>query len=157
MTFYFQQNLLDQCFQTACHAHTRKAYMSHVMRKPVYAICEQQRRRPACAFAQSDQRLCCSLPRQNNISSFYIRNFKPLASFFSWPGRFVSYLVANPKDRFSRDEAHIQNAHHTECHTGTGWKLLPYNDLYEDPNSLKQILHNYVKKRHKMLHCCHIF
>ena len=30
-------------------------HMSHVMRKPVYAICEPQRRR------QSDQRLCCSL------------------------------------------------------------------------------------------------
>ena len=36
--------------------------MSHVMRKSVYAICEQQRRRSACASAQSDQRLCCSLP-----------------------------------------------------------------------------------------------
>ena len=36
--------------------------MSHVMRKPVYAICEQQRRRSACASVQSDQRLCCSLP-----------------------------------------------------------------------------------------------
>ena len=32
--------------------------MSHIMRKPVYAICEQQRRRLACASAQSDQRLC---------------------------------------------------------------------------------------------------
>ena len=32
--------------------------MSHVMRKPVYAICEQQRRRSACASAQSDQHLC---------------------------------------------------------------------------------------------------
>ena len=30
----------------------------HVMRKPVYAICEQQRRRLAFASAQSDQRLC---------------------------------------------------------------------------------------------------
>ena len=37
--------------------------LSHVMRKPVYAICEQQRRRSACASAQSDQHLCCSLPR----------------------------------------------------------------------------------------------
>ena len=35
--------------------------MSHVMRKPVFAICEQQRRRSACASAQSDQRLCYSL------------------------------------------------------------------------------------------------
>ena len=37
-------------------------YFSHAMRKPVFAICEQQRRRSACAFAQSDQRLSCSLP-----------------------------------------------------------------------------------------------
>ena len=29
--------------------------------KTCYAICEQQRRRSACASAQSDQRLCCSL------------------------------------------------------------------------------------------------
>ena len=28
-----------------------------------YAICEQQRYRSACASAQSDQHLCCSLPR----------------------------------------------------------------------------------------------
>ena len=32
--------------------------MSHVVRKPVFAICEQQRRRLACASAQSDQHLC---------------------------------------------------------------------------------------------------
>ena len=32
------------------------------MRKPAYAIDEQQRRRSACASEQSDQRLCCSLP-----------------------------------------------------------------------------------------------
>ena len=37
-------------------------YLSHVMRKPVYAICEQQRHGSACASAQSDQHLCCSLP-----------------------------------------------------------------------------------------------
>ena len=35
---------------------------SPVMRKPVFAICEQQRRRSACASAQSDQPFCCSLP-----------------------------------------------------------------------------------------------
>ena len=28
---------------------------------PSSGICEQHRRRPACASAQSDQRLCCSL------------------------------------------------------------------------------------------------
>ena len=36
--------------------------MSHATRKPVYAICEQQRRRSACASAQFDQRLWFSLP-----------------------------------------------------------------------------------------------
>ena len=36
--------------------------MSYVMRKHVYAVCEQQRRRSACTSAQSDQHLCCSLP-----------------------------------------------------------------------------------------------
>ena len=39
------------------------------------------------------------------IPSFYIRNFKPLQSFCDCAGRFV--LVANPEDRFSRDEAHM--------------------------------------------------
>ena len=32
--------------------------LSNVMRKPVFAICEQQRRRSACASANSDQHLC---------------------------------------------------------------------------------------------------
>ena len=30
-----------------------------------------------------------------------------LANFFSWTDRFESYLVENPKDRFSRDEAYM--------------------------------------------------
>ena len=82
-------------------------YLSHVMRKPVLAICEQQRCRSACAFAQSDRHLCCSLLRYYDTSCLYIQNFKPLPSCWSWAGRFESYLVANPKDRFSRDEVHL--------------------------------------------------
>ena len=38
-------------------------HLSHDMRKPVFAICEQQRRRSACASTQSDQCLCYSLLR----------------------------------------------------------------------------------------------
>ena len=38
-----------------------RKHLSHDMRKSVYAICKQQRRRSACASAQSDQCLCCSL------------------------------------------------------------------------------------------------
>ena len=46
-----------------CWFYRVASQMSHVMRKSVYAICELRRRRSACAFVQSDQRLCCSLPR----------------------------------------------------------------------------------------------
>ena len=82
------------------------------MRKPVYAICEQQRRRSACASTQSDQRLCCSLPGYCNTYTCYRRNSKPLASLCSRAGRFESYQVENPEDRFSRDKAQIENSHH---------------------------------------------
>ena len=97
--------------------------MSHV-------ICEQQRRRSACASAQSDQRLCCSLPTFYNTSSFYIRNFKPLSSFCGSTGRFESTLVGNPEDRFSRDEAHINQlflplARWSQRWTGQEKNILP--------------------------------
>ena len=36
----------------------------------------------------------------DSIPVIYIRNFKPLASFCGYAGRFVSYLVANPKTGF---------------------------------------------------------
>ena len=32
---------------------------------------------------------------------------KTVANFCSWAGRFVSYLVGNPEDRFSRNVAHV--------------------------------------------------
>ena len=88
--------------RTLCQLSYRGRY---VMRKPAFAICEQQRRRSACASVQSDQRLCYSLLRQDNTSCFNIQNFKPLASFYCCAGRFEPYLVGNPQDRFSRDEA----------------------------------------------------
>ena len=47
--------------------------------------------------------------------SFYIQNFKLLPSFFGCTGQFGSYLVANPEDRFSHDEAHIEPS----CDKGT--------------------------------------
>ena len=68
------------------------------MRKPVFAICEQQRRRPACASAISAFVVRCvdgiiSLVSISEVSSLY------LASLAA-----QSYLVENPKDRFSRDD-----------------------------------------------------
>ena len=49
-------------------------------RKPVSGVCEQQRRRPACTFAQSDQLLSCSLIGKYHIKTCYKRNFNILAS-----------------------------------------------------------------------------
>ena len=39
-----------------------------------------------------------------------MQNLKPVASFCGWGGQFESYLVANPEDRFSRDEAQMRAA-----------------------------------------------
>ena len=74
-----------------------KRKLSHILRKPVFAICKQQRRRSACAPVQSDQHLCCSLPGWHNISTCYIRNFKTLASFCSCADWFESYPVATSR------------------------------------------------------------
>ena len=50
--------VLSCCCSILCCLH-----LSHVMRKPVFAICKQQRRRTAWASAQSDQHRCYSLLR----------------------------------------------------------------------------------------------
>ena len=54
--------------QQIVHVHwtSLSLQMNHIMRKPVFAICEQQRWRSACASTQSDQCLCCSLSREYN-------------------------------------------------------------------------------------------
>ena len=45
----------------------------------------------------------------STVSSFYICNFVSLASFCGCTGWFESYLVANPEDRFSCEEAHLSH------------------------------------------------
>ena len=81
-------------------------HMSHVMWKPVLAICEHSR---------------------SLISTFVVRyldNIIPilakskisrLASLCSWAGRFESYLVGNSEDRFSRDGTGICLVGSTSC------------------------------------------
>ena len=58
----------------------------------------KQRRRSAPLF---------SLHGQYISSSSYIRNFKLLARLSDCTGQFVSDLVGNPEDRFSRDAAQV--------------------------------------------------
>ena len=49
-------------------------------RKPVLGVCEQQRRRPACAPSQSDQHLCYSLIGKYHILTYYLQIFNFLVS-----------------------------------------------------------------------------
>ena len=50
----FSQHSWSVVARSSCATHC----MSLVMRKPVFALCQQRRRRSACASVQSDQRLC---------------------------------------------------------------------------------------------------
>ena len=63
ITILFVGVIIFAAYLRKCWVFKSADNMSHVMRKAVYGVCEQQRRRSACASAQSDQRLCCSLPR----------------------------------------------------------------------------------------------
>ena len=85
-------------------------YLSLVMKKPVFTLFEQQRRRSACTSTQSDQHLCCSLLSSeipvvsiSEISSLYLLLWlgrpvcvlpdrKSRIQVFLWRGSFVSYL-----------------------------------------------------------------
>ena len=67
--------------------------------------CEQQRRRPACASAQTDQRLYSSRFGKNLMKTCYKRNFSLLASLWSWGDWFECRFVGNSEDRFCLAEA----------------------------------------------------
>ena len=80
------------------------SHMSHVTRKPIYAICEQQSqislRSLMSAFVVCYLDSIIPLVSISKISCPYL-------AFYSCTGQFGSYLVANPEDRFSGDEAHM--------------------------------------------------
>ena len=64
---------------------------------------------------------------------------KTLASLCSWAGRFESYLVANPEDRFSRDEAQMLTIRNSDisgvvCKWAASWQN-QQNDCAPSENS----------------------
>ena len=63
-------------------------------------VSEQRRRRPACASAQSDQRLCYSRFVKYNIYACYQWNFIFLASLCRRGDWFETRFVGNPEDIF---------------------------------------------------------
>ena len=54
--------------------------MGRDVTKTVFGVCEQHKRRSACAYAQSDQRLCFSLFGKYHIQTCYKWNFNFLDS-----------------------------------------------------------------------------
>ena len=85
-----------------------KCYIWALMQENLSSVvCEQQRRRPACISAQTDQSLCYSLFGKYHIYPCYRRNFNFLASLCSWYDWFESRFVGNPEDRFCHVEAHF--------------------------------------------------
>ena len=63
-------------------------------------VYEQQMHRPACAYAQSDQRLCYSFFGKYHIWFCYKRNFNFPAGLYSWWDWFESRLSETPKTGF---------------------------------------------------------
>ena len=68
------------------------------MRKPDFCICENKDADQLRGNREADQRLCFP-----NIDS----TIPLLAIFCGSTAQFVSDLVGNPEDRFSRDAAHF--------------------------------------------------
>ena len=79
------------------------------MKKPDFCLCENKGADQLCSNCTADQRLCFRYSDSTMSLLLYSQNFKPLACFCDCTGRFVSDLVGNPKDRFSRDAAHIMH------------------------------------------------
>ena len=70
-------------------------------------VSKQQRRSPACASVQTDQRLYYSLTGKYHILTCYEQKFTILAILCSWGDWFESSFFGSPEDRFSRFVAHI--------------------------------------------------
>ena len=83
-------------------------------------LTEQQRRRPACTYAHSDQRLCHSLFRKYHIYTCNRWNFNFLASLCIWGDYLKSLFVGNPVDRF------VAKLKNDKWYLNEGWSILQY-------------------------------
>ena len=81
--------------------------MRRVMRKPAFCICENKDADQLHGNREADQRLCFRYIEIASPFLLLIQSFKPTAIFCGCTARFVSDLVGNPEDRFSRDVAYL--------------------------------------------------
>ena len=80
--------------------------MSHAMRKPTFCLCKNKGADQLHSNCEADKGLCFRY-MDSTIRPLQIpKNFKHLAFFCDYTGQFVSNLVGNPEDQFSRIMAH---------------------------------------------------
>ena len=94
-SYYTPSKPFNSHHQQDYHAVLLK--MGHIMRKLVYATCEQQRRRSACASTQSDQHLCYPLPGEYNILFLY-----PKFQASSWSPQLSRHVWALPSRKLPK-------------------------------------------------------
>ena len=78
------------------------------MREPAFCICENKDADQLCGNRTSDERLCFSYIDCKSLF-FLNREFQASGHLSGCTARFVSDLVENPEDLFSRHEAHMKN------------------------------------------------
>ena len=100
-------------------------------------VCEELRRRPAYAYAQTGQRLCYSLFRKYHTSTYYEGNPIFQACICSWGDWSESRFDTNPEDRLCHVEAQI-------------WTL---NILWFPSNKVFALIHTRVGRKLAAL-CC---
>ena len=82
-------------------------YLSLVVRKLAFCICENKDADQLRGNREADQRLCFRYIDSTISLLPKPKNLKPLAIFRSCTARFVSDLLGNPEDRFFHNEAHF--------------------------------------------------
>ena len=76
------------------------------MRKPDFCLCENKGTDQLSSNCTADQHLCFRY-LDGTIPLLLVQNFKLLACFCDGTGLFVSDMLGNSEDRFSRVAAHI--------------------------------------------------
>ena len=119
------QTKFHKSFKGMCFIYLRLKvllHMSRVMRKMDFCLGEntgidQLHSNCEADYCEADQLLCLRYADSTTPLLFiYSQNFKPLACFCSCTGQFVSDLVGNSKDQFSRVTAHIIHYNRSELH-----------------------------------------
>ena len=113
MSYYFQYNKsvmvgyrsLELHVGTICFWHLQ---MNRIVRKPDFCLCENKGADQLRGNREADQRLYF----RYTDSIFPLLLISEISSFCDCTGQFVSDLVGNPEDRFSRVAAQMGQMFH---------------------------------------------